>query len=366
MNEVSGTTDIQKGMRRTVVLDQWGLGLPGADRGLGRYARQLREAAAGLPDWNVVELARGDAPGYRRLGARLRELSESGKIVYHSTTPFHLPLRKQLPWVSSIQDTIPLDLKAYQRMGIRTRLAYNNAKRADAIFANSQYTAQRIEERMGIPSDRIAIGSLPVSSVFFREDVSQRVEHPEPRSRPYVVGLADMRTPDPRKRYKWIDDLAKWLRSAGISTVVTGRGLSAEQFPYCEVIGPKNDAQLAALYAGAVAFFYPSAYEGQGLPPLEAMATGCPVFAFANSSITEMVGDGGFLLEDPAPWETQVFDEPLPAASAAEVTSKIVSIVHDGGALREIRDRGRERARALTWEAFRAGLSRAYETADES
>ena len=59
-----------------------------------------------------------------------------------------------------------------------------------------------------------------------------------------------------------------------------------------------SDEDLVALYNAADAFVFPSAAEGFGLPPLEAMACGTPVIAFDNSSIPEVVGDGGLLVSD--------------------------------------------------------------------
>jgi len=52
-----------------------------------------------------------------------------------------------------------------------------------------------------------------------------------------------------------------------------------------------------ALLRGAVAFVFPSLYEGFGLPPLEAMACGTPVIASNRSSLPEVVGEGGILVE---------------------------------------------------------------------
>jgi glycosyltransferase involved in cell wall biosynthesis len=62
-------------------------------------------------------------------------------------------------------------------------------------------------------------------------------------------------------------------------------------------LGYIPEADLPGLYAGAAAFAFPSFYEGFGLPPLEAMASGTPVFASATGSILEVVGDAGLLVD---------------------------------------------------------------------
>lgn len=61
--------------------------------------------------------------------------------------------------------------------------------------------------------------------------------------------------------------------------------------------GRVADEDLAALYSGALAFLYPSFYEGFGLPPLEAMQCGVPVITSNTSSLPEVVGDAGIMLD---------------------------------------------------------------------
>jgi glycosyltransferase involved in cell wall biosynthesis len=61
-------------------------------------------------------------------------------------------------------------------------------------------------------------------------------------------------------------------------------------------IGFVDEADKPALYRGAVAFVFPSRYEGFGLPPLEGLACGAPVVGSDVASIPEVVGDAGVLL----------------------------------------------------------------------
>jgi mannosyltransferase len=65
--------------------------------------------------------------------------------------------------------------------------------------------------------------------------------------------------------------------------------------------GPVETAQLNQLYNAAVCLLYPSVYEGFGIPPLEAMQAGCPVVALNRSSIPEVTGEAGILVDDSDP-----------------------------------------------------------------
>lgn len=114
------------------------------------------------------------------------------------------------------------------------------------------------------------------------------------------------------------------------TTTIAHRGL-ADRIVHS---GRVSDAELANLYANASFFFFPSLYEGFGIPPLEAMAKGCPVLATNRSSVPEVVGDAA-LMFDPDDRSTMIL--------AAQ------SILDNADLARDMRIRGLARARTMEW-----------------
>src|SRR5207302_10265786 len=104
--------------------------------------------------------------------------------------------------------------------------------------------------------------------------------------------------------------------------------------PAIHYLGRVPDADLAALYGGAIGLVYPSLHEGFGLPVLEAMASGCAVIASDRGGLAEAGGDA-----------VRVVD-PL---SVADIAAAMRSLLEDASARRELVRRGRERAAGFTW-----------------
>lgn len=96
-----------------------------------------------------------------------------------------------------------------------------------------------------------------------------------------------------------------------------------------------DDRDLTDAYRGALAFVFPSYYEGFGLPPLEAMACGVPVLTSNVCSIPEVVGDAG-LMVDP-------FD-------VGAIADGIKRLVHDRSLREELRRKGLLRAKKFCWD----------------
>lgn len=102
-----------------------------------------------------------------------------------------------------------------------------------------------------------------------------------------------------------------------------------------EIIRPGyvSNEDLASLYSSASVFIYPSIYEGFGLPILEAMACGCPVISYNNSSIPEVAGDAALLLE--------------PDDDLAEAIKKVIT---DEKLRKSMIKKGFQQARKFSWE----------------
>jgi glycosyltransferase involved in cell wall biosynthesis len=258
----------------------------------------------------------------------------------HVTTPLHLPLTKSCAWVCSVQDVIALDDPRYRRSGWKHRVAMAQLARADIVVTSAEFTARRIAAFSRVGEGKIRVIPLPVASTFY--DERDRVS----LDRPYVLAMADTRTPDPRKRNKWLAELEPRLSRAGIALRVAGPTSAADLSLHPEnILGRLKDRELARWMKGAAAFVTLSQYEGQGLPPLEAMATGTPALAFKNTATTEAVAVEDFLIDEPRVGE----ELPMPTSAADEIVARATDFAANREAIGEV---ALARAAAFTPQVF--------------
>jgi alpha-1,3-rhamnosyl/mannosyltransferase len=163
--------------------------------------------------------------------------------------------------------------------------------------------------------------------------------------KPYVLCVGSV---EPRKNLKGL--LAAWSQlPANIrqeySLVLAGKRGRKEVFGDAGLDNVPEGAiftgyvaqeDLPALYSGAAIFAYPSLYEGFGLPPLEAMASGVPVLTSNNSSIPEVVGDAGVLIDPQEP---------------ESIAHGLFRLMSEERLRNTLAQRGMERAKALSWDA---------------
>ncbi|MGI8827072.1 MAG: glycosyltransferase family 4 protein [Chloroflexota bacterium] len=325
-----------------------GLPLDYPNSGSAVYARQLaRHLPAAAPDLNfrlflrqapadldlcvAIERLSTPAAGFNRgagAGARIDKLlweiaalplasARRGQTLLHSLY-FAAPVLSAVPLVVTIHDVIPLVLKGYHRSrqsALYSRLMARTAKRVGAIITVSQHSKKDIVRVLGVPEDRVTVTYEAVDERFQpvpvsgeRQILTERYDLPS-RFLLYIGG-AERRKNVELLVWAWAD-VAPSMRSHEVKLVVVA------DFPVPDVLYPDipglinhlrlksdivllpkvNESDKPALYRSAMGLLFPSRYEGFGFTPLEAMACGTPVVSSGATSLPEVVGSGGWLLD---------------------------------------------------------------------
>lgn len=257
------------------------------------------------------------------LRASLRALD-----VLHYALTVPLPGGGETPAVVTLHDVQHLDLPELFGRSTRLfrRLAYDRAARsASAVIVPSAFVRERAVEQLGLDPDRVHVVHHAVDHELFHSA-------DEPRE-PLLLYPARAW---PHKNHRRLLEAFGLVRDARpeLRLVLTGEGLERLEPlpPGVERRGAVRLEELARLYRQASCLVFPSLYEGFGLPPLEAMASGCPVAAARVGAVPEVCGEAAML-----------FDPTDPEAIAAGVLEAVER--RD-----ELRARGLERAAAFTWD----------------
>jgi alpha-1,3-rhamnosyl/mannosyltransferase len=247
-------------------------------RGVGRYSRCLLHALRGFDRGEIVETA-----DPRRCD------------VFHAPWIDGALLRSPVPMVVTLHDLAPLKRRGeFLRSGLRLNLRYLAVQRAVRVIVPTQAVADDAVHALGIPADRIAViaeaaaGAMRPRAAHEIEAVRARFKLPER----YLLWVGGLQIPDPRKR---VAALARVKRTMPLVLVGTA-GRWARELPDVILTGAVDDEELAAIYSGAHALVFPSADEGFGLPPVEALACGTPVVASDVPALHEVLDDRATLI----------------------------------------------------------------------
>ncbi|WP_205771783.1 glycosyltransferase family 4 protein [Mucilaginibacter terrenus] len=263
-----------------------------------------------------------------------------GRLLFSPSITGPLAVKNQ---VVVIHDVVPLQhpewinkyfAKWYQQLLPRL------GKQVKHIIAISDFTKQTILEHIDIPESKISVVYNGVNHDFLTGE-SAPLSIPFNR---YVLSLGSL---EPRKNLPlllkaWKNILHKIPEDVGL--VVVGKKGSPLVFSSNNIdeipervyfTGHVSDEHIPWLYTNAMFFAYLSFYEGFGLPPLEAMATGCPVLAGNKTAIPEVISDAG-LLVDPY--------------SLAEIEAGMLKYFEDDEARKKMGEKGKERAKFFNWK----------------
>lgn len=293
-----------------------------------------------MPERAPANLVRGRPPqsaAERRWwswGVR-QAIRQVGAQVFHGTN-FEVPYLGSTRAVLTIHDLSPWREGAWQlhkpntdadRVRRRTPWLVR-LRRARMILTVSEAVRREVIEYFGVPGDRVRAVPLAASSLFRPLPPTSRAE------KPFFLFVATL---EPRKN---VAALIEGWRAARAETradlVIAGRNRAdSEEIPSCEglhLLGEVPDQQLPQLYSDALAFVYPTHYEGFGLPVLEAMQCGCPVITSRDPAVMEVAGGAA-----------------IHASSSAEITEAMKEIAGNPRLRNVLSGCGLERASAFSW-----------------
>ncbi len=312
-------------------------------------------ADSGRAERVVIPLRRGWT--HLRLGHELRRRPPDVLFVPSHVIPVGCPV----PAVVTIHDVGYLwNRSAYRPLAwVLLHLGTLwNARASRLIVADSRATADDLVAHFQVPPEKIRVaylGGPALESVASDPAVQERFGLP----RRYFIFVG---TIQPRKNLgrllRAFAGVRRWT-DPDVGLVLVGNpGPSATNLRQLAKMlgiddhvfwtGYISEHERKVLVAGAVAFVFPSLYEGFGMPVLEAMALGVPVVASSSSSLPEVVGDAG-LLVDP-------YDEDALAGSLAH-------LLVDNALRESLIERGRWRAPTFTWDRCARDVADTFDAA---
>ena len=273
--------------------------------------------------------------------------------VVHVPSYRRLLYRSPCATVATIHDLAPFHVRGKYDMA---RMFYGRvvvrmlARRQDEIITISTNTARDVERFFGVPVARQNVIWNGIDHVRFqpgnaseaRAEAAQRWQ----LTAPFFLYISRLEHPAKNhvrliqafNRFKNHTN-SNWLLVLGGSDWHGAEVIHAEvaSSPYARDIrclGFVDDATLPVLYRAAEVMVYPSLFEGFGLPPVEAMACGCPVLSSTRGSLAEVVAGAA---------------ETLEPEDVINMAAGLQRLAEDGGRRGELRAAGLENARRFDW-----------------
>ena len=283
--------------------------------------------------------------------------------VFHSChSTFPLRLKSQAKKILTVHDVMAAKYSwFFERHGtIKKHLAkqyfkvimQKSIELADVIVAVSEFTKQEILSTFHTSFQKVKVNHNGFSSkvpnnVKENIHISRRKLEKYSINRPYILYLGNF------KKYKNISKLIEGFAkhknnntASDVILVIAGNDkkntfrvenlIKKNNISHgVKVVGYIEEDDLPVIYANAKAFVFPSLYEGFGIPPLEAMASGIPVLSACSSSLPEVVGEAALMVNPD---------------DSSDIANKIEAILFNYSLRQELVKKGSERIKLFNWE----------------
>jgi glycosyltransferase involved in cell wall biosynthesis len=344
------------------------------DYGIGTYVRNLlRQLARQDHTTEYVVLCREpDCATVPELGANFRAVPErAGAYSMREQLTVPLDLRREraelfhaphyvLPPLTPCRSVVTIHdcihLRFPQYLPSRIGYAYARASlwtathRAARVITVSQASKRDILQYFHIPESRIDVIYNAIDDRYWQEPSAEDMDRVRQRyqlNAPFVLYAGNIK---PHKNLERLIEAFHLLRHEEhfkhVQLLIIGDEISKyaslrravhrhKLHKHVRFFGFVPDQTLAALYRLAAVFVFPSLYEGFGLPPLEAMASGTPVITSNVSSLPEVVGDAALMIDPHDP---------------SVIADAMRRVLDDEGLRADLKKRGLARAREFSWE----------------
>lgn len=278
----------------------------------------------------------------------------------HHLDVLHVPSYRRLLWprpcalVGTIHDLAPFKVARkydWKRMFYGRVVAARLARRQDRIIAISRNTACDVKTCFRLAENRIDViynglehdRFFPGQSAEARAETLNkyglrnpfflylaRLEHPGKNHTRLIAAFNEFKK-QTRSNWQLVFAGSDWHGAEVIHAAIQASPCPAD----IRALGFVADRELPDLYRAADAFVYPSLYEGFGLPPVEAMACGCPVMSSGRGSLKEVVGDAAIVI-DPEDIQT--------------MTQQLAAMANDAALRKRLSAAGLKRAQQFNWQ----------------
>lgn len=289
--------------------------------------------------WEQTDLARAARGGTLLSPGNTGPLRHRRQVVLiHDASVFAVP------------DAYTRAFRLWYRFALR-RLA----RVCPVVVTPSAFSAREVVRWCGVERSRVVVAHLGAEHVLRVEADPSLLRSHGLIERPYVLAVGSRA---PHKNLDRVLAAGAALRDRGLDLVVVGGAAprvfgdhAVEDGDAVRHLGYCSDAQLRALYEHATCLVFPSLYEGFGLPPLEAMACGCPVLVSRAASLPEVCDDAA---------------EYCDPVDGADVTRRLLDLVDDAPRRVRLAERGRARATAFSWAGTAATIWSALAAVDSA